>query len=967
MKPQQFFLTFSLALFFVFALVAPVSAWQIVSAEEVPEGITAIAPINGGVLCGFEGDDNQVMRIIDPENGQITAEFEAPEAPCLGLANEGPGWFLGSEGLYSFDARGEIIDQIEKPYPIMHGLASVDGELWTTIEVGGAHYLTLFAPGGNELRRFYTNIRNPADLAFDGQYLWITDQIDGFIHIFDPANGNEINILRTPAASPTGIASVVIGNTNLIALVDDGRNGNLDIIYLIDPSGGDAPKLLPISRHFNFEEVLIHSEVEVDLSIFNVGNSDLVLEDVYLNDGSRGFTVGRLPRELDIQPGGYLNIPVLFEPETYIQYSDTLIVLSNDPSEPETKIVVTGLGIFNSRRLGFSPNPVDFGVVRGDPWRDGSRTARLAIFNMGLSELRVDSVRVDIPDIFQFSPPALPQVLETTDTIWVDLWFTPHRGIRYIDTLSIYSDDAHRIIRAPLSGSGNDSVYAIGSVMWQHQLEDGNGSSGAIMRQKDINNDQFDDCVAIGPAGILYCLNGFGSGDVDPLWVQTFERYPYAPTGVLSKEVLVSAGDINGDGFNDIFIGSGRVDRSVYGINGRNGELIWRWEANSIDGEGPIRSIQSGYDSNGDGSEDPVILIFPDDDGVRSLVRLDGATGRPVWASNAGTISDVKPLDDFNLDGVVDFVTVNLENQINVISGVDGGWILSVETESVAPIFPAPDIDGDGKRDLIINTSHEEISAWSLQQNQLLWTTGVFSRFELGGDVRFLENIGSDFDGDGVNEMAGCGNVQTTFCINPVSGETWWADPGNGTSLTTLPDNLNGDGIKEVILGGVQGNVICFDGRDGAVRWNAPMDDAGAVIDIISFEDIDLGKSADVVGLFEDGIVRCISTGGDLGVSQPIFGASPEASNLIKLFPNPFNSTVNVNFTLERPNAVTLSVMDINGRIMSTRELGFLLSGVHSISYNPLRDGSIPNGVYFFRIEGSSIPDGSVGCGVLIK
>ncbi len=966
MKTQQFLLTFSFTLLLGFALLAPAFAWQIVSAEEVPQGITAITPIDGGVLCGFEGDD-QIMRIINPESGRILVELEAPETSCFGLAINGSGWFLGSEALYSISSRGEVIDQIDKPYEFMRGLEIVDRSLWTMIDVNEVNYLTLFEPGGNELRRFHTNIRNPGDIAFDGQYLWITDRIEGFLHVFDPENGREINIFRTPASSPKGIASVVIDEQRLIAIVDDGRNANFDVIYLIDPSGGDAPKLLPISRHYDFTEVTVFDEVEVNLSMFNVGNSNLEIESVRLNDGERGFEIGRLPREMIIEPGEYMNIPVAFFPTTFMQYTDVLRVSSNDPVEPEAEIVVTGMGIFNSRRLGFSPNPLDFGVVRGDPWRDGSRTARIAIFNMGLNELRVDSVLTGIPDIFECFPPEFPQILETLDTIWVDLWFTPHRRIRYEDSLYIYSNDAHRIIRAPIRGSGSDSSYTTGTVMWYHQLEEGDGSNGSILRQADINNDQIDDCIAVGPMGTIYCLNGFGSGEVDPLWTQTFDGQPFAPTGVLSQEVLVSAGDINGDGINDILLGSGREDQAVYGINGFNGELIWRWAASSVGAEGPIRSVKSGYDSNGDGADDPVILIYPDDDGVRKLLRLDGSTGRPIWTLNAGTVGDIEPIDDFNLDGVVDFVMVNLENQINVVSGIDGGLIISIETECAPPLFPTPDLDGDGKRDLIINTGQEEISAWSLQQEEQLWTTGIFSRYELGGNLMFLTEIGSDFNGDGVNEMAGCGHVQTTFCINPVSGETWWADPGNGTTLITLPDNLNGDGINEVILGGIRGNVVCFDGRDGAVRWNANFDDVGAVVNVISFEDIDLGKSADVVGIFEDGFVRCISTGGDLGVSQPTYGASPGTPDMIRLFPNPFNSTVNVNFKLERSNIVKLSVMNINGRIMSTRELGFLQSGVHSISYNPLNDGSIPNGIYFFRIEGSSVSDGSVGRGVLIK
>ena len=82
-----------------------------------------------------------------------------------------------------------------------------------------------------------------------------------------------------------------------------------------------------------------------------------------------------------------------------------------------------------------------------------------------------------------------------------------------------------------------------------------------------------------------------------------------------------------------------------------------------------------------------------------------------------------------------------------------------------------------------------------------------------------------------------------------------------------------------------------------------------------------------------------------------------EAKSIVKLtmdqnFPNPFNPTTNINFSLSRPQGVNMKVYDITGREIMILMDHYLHAGEHSIIF----DGSnLSNGVYFINIETGGI------------
>lgn len=72
---------------------------------------------------------------------------------------------------------------------------------------------------------------------------------------------------------------------------------------------------------------------------------------------------------------------------------------------------------------------------------------------------------------------------------------------------------------------------------------------------------------------------------------------------------------------------------------------------------------------------------------------------------------------------------------------------------------------------------------------------------------------------------------------------------------------------------------------------------------------------------------------------------------LAQNFPNPFNPSTSISFTLSKSEFTTLRVYDVLGREMTTMNLGRMDAGKHSVSFN---GSEFASGVYFYRLESGS-------------
>jgi hypothetical protein len=71
-------------------------------------------------------------------------------------------------------------------------------------------------------------------------------------------------------------------------------------------------------------------------------------------------------------------------------------------------------------------------------------------------------------------------------------------------------------------------------------------------------------------------------------------------------------------------------------------------------------------------------------------------------------------------------------------------------------------------------------------------------------------------------------------------------------------------------------------------------------------------------------------------------------------YPNPFNSNSKIQFSITKPDFVTLEVYNLLGQKVATLVSENLNAGSHTAGWNAV---GLPGGVYFYRLEAGSYTD----------
>jgi len=327
---------------------------------------------------------------------------------------------------------------------------------------------------------------------------------------------------------------------------------------------------------------------------------------------------------------------------------------------------------------------------------------------------------------------------------------------------------------------------------------------------------------------------------------------------------VAGLGDLNGDGRSDFAIGSpnddlnGGMSGTVRVYSGGNGSQLFRWDG-AVGNESFGTSVSSCGDLDGDGVNDLLIGSTQKGNGASTLAgnvgAYSGATGLLIYTANGINPNDqfgwsLDSGHDLDGDGVNDWVTGHYgmdqtaknAGAVSVHSGATGTQIWIAYGDSIfdhlgMDVALIGDLDGDGVSDVVASADEDDNNGTDSGSVRVFcgvtgavittidgetaydkFGTSVSSFADLNADGKVEFLVGANkFDGV-VGKDAGKVYVidGANFSIM-MSAEGIVADDAIGDSVCGTSD-LNGDGLPDFISGGHQRGGAAVGNGNGVVR-----------------------------------------------------------------------------------------------------------------------------------------------------
>ncbi len=313
---------------------------------------------------------------------------------------------------------------------------------------------------------------------------------------------------------------------------------------------------------------------------------------------------------------------------------------------------------------------------------------------------------------------------------------------------------------------------------------------------------------------------------------------------------MAQTGDLDGDGLEDLLAGS--ADNLVRALSSVDGTVLW-----SVPADGDVWCVASFPDIDGDGKTEAAAGT------ANNEVLIISAGGTKLWSyPTGGDVWCVEEAGDITGDGVPELACGAADDNIYLLNLKTKEKIWSADLKSdVWDIAGGADLNGDGTGDLVAGTAFDEIVALDGTDGSVLWT------FSTTGDVWVVGFI-EDIDGDNVPEVVAGTASDRMVCV-PGSGSSsgpggqgaqriWQSLTGSDIRVLQTVFDSNGDGVSDIIAGGLDDMFRFLDGRSGDEFWAVP--GAGSIKDAVAAPDIDGDTLPDFIYCTEGSTVEAVSS-----------------------------------------------------------------------------------------------------------
>lgn len=594
----------------------------------------------------------------------------------------------------------------------------------------------------------------------------------------------------------------------------------------------------------------------------------------------------------------------------------------------------------------------------------------MPIQNGGALTLQVDSVKFGSTG-FRIDSGVMPVTVPGGGTRTLRVWFSPVSELSYADTMRLYSNATNLPVAVVvLSGVGDSMSLPLGTPFWTHTVPL-HPISNTFRRVKavrpigDISGDGKPDVIVCTENYWTMALNGNSSGGNDSLWA--FNTYisnssagSIGTTGDYSYQKALSiASDLNGDGYNDVVIGTGGGNERVYAINGKTGRMLWSFGTDHPDSFslGDITGVDASTDFNNDGVPDVIAASAATQTGGvggrRSIYLFHGVNGNLLWQAPApGFTHAVAAIPDISGDGIPDVIGTVGEAayKATAYSGVNGALLWDFPLTSTTGgakellVWPVP----GQTPDIIVGAFWGPIYRVDGESGTIVW-----QRSTNGRDPTRLARL-RDINNDGVDEIVASLLVGDALCLDGATGDILWSYPANsGMEVSVCPD-LNDDGYDEVLVASQNADVLILRGNNGQLLFQYPFAGSEQARSVWAMTDIDANGSFEIIAGSDLSNVVLLSGGLDAGpVSVRGESGLPQEFSISQNYPNPFNPSTTIALSLPTQSDFTLTIYDILGREVRSYMYDRVPAGVHTIVWDGMDGAGVPvaSGVYLYRVR----------------